>query len=111
VVRPAAEHNRTAASTESSGSVPTGQVDRFRQQLRVKDSTVLLGARSASESFAHNEFYPSAGAGHRALQSGNRGTSLIEEVHSDGSAGPNFMVSSGGTMKPVYNSLLAEWRQ
>jgi hypothetical protein len=55
----------------------------------------FAGTWTTAESFAHNEFYPNGaermGTAHFNLATG--GTSLIEEVHSDGSAGRlDFMV-------------------
>jgi hypothetical protein len=53
------------------------------------------GAWSTSESFARNEFYPDGAErkGTARFKLATSGTSIIEEVHSDGSAGRlDFMV-------------------
>jgi hypothetical protein len=53
------------------------------------------GTWTTSESFAHNEFYPNGAEreGTARFNLATGGTSLIEEVHSDGSAGRlDFMV-------------------
>lgn len=78
-----------------------GPCPRLRRPIppatrKCKDLSVLLWAHGAlSESFAHNEFFPNGaernGTARFSLATG--GTSLIEEVHSDGSAGRlDFMV-------------------
>jgi hypothetical protein len=85
-----------AASTESSESMPkvasAGSASNPEMQ---RLDRVFGGTWATSESFAHNEFYPSGaereGTARFTLATG--GTSLIEEVHSDGSAGRlDFMV-------------------
>jgi hypothetical protein len=87
---------RLAASAESSGSMPkvgsTGSASNSEMQ---RLDRAFGGIWSTSESFAHNEFYPNGaereGTARFSLATG--GTSLIEEVHSDGSAGRlDFMV-------------------
>jgi hypothetical protein len=85
-----------AASTESSGSMPevasAGSASNPEMQ---RLDHAFGGTWTTSESFAHNEFYPSGaereGTARFTLATG--GTSLIEEVHSDGSAGRlDFMI-------------------
>ncbi len=108
---------RLAASTESSGSMPkvgsTGSASNSEMQ---RLDRAFGGTWSTSESFAHNEFYPNGaereGTARFSLATG--GTSLIEEVHSDGSAGRlDFMlVIWWDNEAKVYNFLyLREWRQ
>ena len=85
-----------AASTESSGSMPdvatAGSASNPDMQ---RLDRAFGGTWTTSESFAQNEFYPNGaereGTARFTLATG--GTSLIEEVHSDGSAGRlDFMV-------------------
>jgi hypothetical protein len=84
------------ASTESSGSIPKVASDGSASSPEMQRlDRVFGGTWTTSENFAHNEFYPSGaereGAARFTLATG--GTSLIEEVHSDGSAGRlDFMV-------------------
>lgn len=85
-----------AASTESSVSMPNvasaGSVSNPEMQ---RLDRAFGGTWTTSESFAHNEFYPSGAEreGTARFNLATGGTSLIEEVHSDGSAGRlDFMV-------------------
>jgi hypothetical protein len=85
-----------AASTESSGSVPkvASAVSASNPEMQ-RLGRAFGGTWSTSESSADNEFYPNGaervGTARFTLAVG--GTSLIEEVHSAGSAGRlDFMV-------------------
>jgi hypothetical protein len=84
------------ASTESSRSMPkVASADSASNPEMQRLERALAGTWITSESFAHNEFYPNGaerkGTARFSLATG--GTSLIEEVHSDGSAGRlDFMV-------------------
>ena len=85
-----------AASADSSGTMPkvTSAGSGSNPEMQRLDRA-FGGAWSTSESFAHNEFYPNGAAreGTARFTLATGGTSLIEEVHSDGSAGRlDFMV-------------------
>jgi len=87
---------RRAATTESSQSVPkVASVNSASSPEMQRLASAFAGRWSTSETFAHNEFYPNGaerkGTANFRLATG--GTSFIEDVHSDGSAGRlDFMV-------------------
>jgi hypothetical protein len=85
-----------AASTESCGTMPkVASVDSASNPEMQRLDHAFGCTWSTSESFAHNEFYPNGAAreGTARFTLATGGTSLIEEVHSDGSAGRlDFMV-------------------
>lgn len=88
--------SQKATTTESSRSAPkVASVDSASSPEMQRLGRAFAGTWSTSESFARNEFYPKGaerkGTAHFRLATG--GTSLIEEVHSNGSAGRlDFMV-------------------
>jgi hypothetical protein len=78
---------KQAATTESSRSVhPVASPDSANSPEMQRLERAFAGTWSTSESFAHNEFYPNGaerkGTAQFSLATG--GTSLIEEVHSNG---------------------------
>jgi len=88
--------NQSALVRESSRSVPkiaSAKTAGSPEMQRLERT--FAGTWTTAESFAHNEFYPKGaermGTAHFNLATG--GTSFIEEVQSDGSAGQlDFMV-------------------
>jgi len=93
---PSETNGKQAATTDSSRSVHTvASADSASSPEMQRIERAFAGTWSTSESFAHNKFYPNGaerkGTAKFSLATG--GTSLIEEVHSDGSAGRlDFMV-------------------
>lgn len=84
------------ACTESCGSMHKfAAADSGGNPEMQRLERAFVGTWSTSESFAHNEFYPNGAErkGTARFSLGTGGTSFIEEVHSDGSAGRlDFMV-------------------
>ncbi len=93
---PSETKGKQAATAESSRSVrrvPSADSASSPEMQRL--DRAFVGTWSTSESFAHNEFYPDGAErkGTAQFSVATGGTSLIEEVHSNGSAGRlDFMV-------------------
>jgi hypothetical protein len=84
------KHPETTESSRSGTSADSASSPEMQRLERV-----FAGTWSTSESFARNEFYPNGAErkGTAQFRLATGGTSLIEEVHSDGSAGRlDFMV-------------------
>jgi hypothetical protein len=82
-----AESSRSAPKVASADSASSPEIQRLERAFG--------GTWMDSESFARNEFYPSGAErqGTASFTLATGGTSLIEEVHSNGSAGRlDFMV-------------------
>ena len=82
-----AESSRSVLQAASTDSASSPEMQRLERAFG--------GAWSTSESFARNEFYPNGAerTGTARFKVATGGTSIIEEVHSDGSAGRlDFMV-------------------
>jgi Protein of unknown function (DUF1579) len=84
------KHPETTESSRSGMSADSANSPEMRRLERA-----FAGTWTISDSFARNEFYPNGAErqGTAQFRLATGGTSLIEEVHSDGSAGRlDFMV-------------------